>query len=198
MTQTVALSNGRFPIPLPDACTVAVAASPNLWIDVAVDGESLGRTKLAAVPYAVEANRASAATGTLVTQIVPSGAVMAFDLAACPAGWTPMVPAAGRVVVGATTGLARGATAGADSVALSADQMPSHSHGVNDPGHLHQVPNTINYNIAPSFAGGPQGIGQATVNTTAAVTNVSVHAAGGGQPFDNRQASLALLYCKKS
>ena len=32
-------------------------ANPDLWIEVIVEGESLGRTKLGAVPYAVEAAR---------------------------------------------------------------------------------------------------------------------------------------------
>lgn len=57
--------SGRFQIELPEACAAAVHASPDLWIDVKVDGSSLGRTKLGAVPYALEAERASVATGEL-------------------------------------------------------------------------------------------------------------------------------------
>ncbi len=52
---------GRFQIALPDDCTAKVGASPDLWLEVAVDGAALGRTKLGAVPYAVEAGHAVAA-----------------------------------------------------------------------------------------------------------------------------------------
>jgi hypothetical protein len=198
VTQTVALANGRFQIILPDPCTDAARANPNLWIEVVVDDESLGRAKLQAVPYAVEAGRASAATGALSSQVVPRGAVMAFDLAACPAGWSAMTDAQGRVIVGTSTGVALDAKVGADQVTLTAAQMPAHAHGVNDPGHSHVVDNTINYGIPPTFStAGGQGVGQAPIASRAAATGISLQNAGGGQPFDNRQASLALLYCKK-
>lgn len=53
------LVGGRFQITLPDACTNAVKAKADLWTEVLVEGASLGRTKLGAVPYAVEAQHAS-------------------------------------------------------------------------------------------------------------------------------------------
>lgn len=66
---------GRFQITLPDVCTTAVSASPDLWLEATVDGTSLGRTKLGAVPYAVEAAHAASAasaddaTGALATRL---------------------------------------------------------------------------------------------------------------------------------
>jgi hypothetical protein len=54
----IALDAGRFSIALPDACRTPVQASGDTWVEVLVDGASLGRTKLGAVPYAVEANHA--------------------------------------------------------------------------------------------------------------------------------------------
>jgi hypothetical protein len=198
VTQTVALANGHFQIPLPDTCTQAVQARPDLWIQVTVGGESLGRTKLGAVPYAVEAASASNAVGQLGTQIVPAGAVMAFDLTACPAGWTALADAQGRVIVGTAAGLARNAKVGADQVTLTAAQMPAHTHTVNDPGHAHSVANTIDYGIAPTFGPGNQGVGAVARNTSSNATGISLQNAGSSQAFDNRQASLALLYCKKN
>jgi hypothetical protein len=53
---------GNFQLALPDACTAAVHASPDLWVELFVNGASLGRTKLGAVPFAVEAAHASTAT----------------------------------------------------------------------------------------------------------------------------------------
>ena len=67
----------------------AVRANPELWVQVEVDGKPFERRKLGAVPYAVEAERASGAAGALARDLVPAGAVMAFDLEACPPGWTP-------------------------------------------------------------------------------------------------------------
>jgi hypothetical protein len=64
----LALDQGRFDVILPDQCTTAVKANPDLWIEVAVDGASLGRAKIGAVPYAVEAfHAASATTATSAT-----------------------------------------------------------------------------------------------------------------------------------
>jgi hypothetical protein len=57
---TVTPVAGRFQLALPD-CQAAVGASPDLWLETTVAGTSLGRTKLGAVPYAVEANHALAA-----------------------------------------------------------------------------------------------------------------------------------------
>ena len=56
-------------------CTKAINATPDLWVEVFVDDVSLGRTKLGAVPFALEAGHstaadsASAAAGALETRI---------------------------------------------------------------------------------------------------------------------------------
>ena len=60
-TLTLPIVDGHFSVQLPDACTAAVGANANVWADVLVDGSDTGRTKLGAVPYAVEANHAVAA-----------------------------------------------------------------------------------------------------------------------------------------
>ncbi len=55
------LSAGAFSVELPDACVALVHQTPDLWVQVYVDGAALGKTKLGAVPYAVEAAKAVAA-----------------------------------------------------------------------------------------------------------------------------------------
>lgn len=62
LSTQIPVSAGRFQIALPAECTAAVKANPDLWIDVQVDGASIGRTKLGAVPYAIEAGHADNAT----------------------------------------------------------------------------------------------------------------------------------------
>ena len=60
---------GRFQIALPNKCAAAVQANPDLWVEIEVEGALLGRTKLGAVPYAIEAGRASDAGGALDMRI---------------------------------------------------------------------------------------------------------------------------------
>ena len=67
--------SGRFQLTLPEKCTVAVQANPDLWLELQVEGSLLGRTKLSAVPYALEAahaseaDAASSAAGDLAKQL---------------------------------------------------------------------------------------------------------------------------------
>jgi hypothetical protein len=65
----VSLEAGRFSITLPDKCASAVKDKSDLWVEILVDGSALPRTKLGAVPYALEAARASSAGGALDTRI---------------------------------------------------------------------------------------------------------------------------------
>jgi hypothetical protein len=53
------LQSGRFQLALPAECTDTVKASPDVWVEVMVDGGPLGRTKLGVVPYALEAGHAT-------------------------------------------------------------------------------------------------------------------------------------------
>ena len=74
MLAAVTLVNGTFRVPLGDDCMAIIHSTPDLFIDVLVDGASVGRAKLGAVPYAVEADTAQHATaatpgGVLDTQI---------------------------------------------------------------------------------------------------------------------------------
>lgn len=64
---------------------------------------------------------------------MPTGAVMAFNLASCPSGWTEYTAGAGRSIIGVGAGAgltARtlGETGGAETVGLSISNLPSHSH----------------------------------------------------------------------
>jgi hypothetical protein len=211
----VALEGGAFAIPLPDSCIVAVKSNSNVWVEIIVDGASLGRAKVNAVPYAVEAahavsadsatsaGTATTASGALAQLVVPAGAVMAFDLPTCPAGWSPYAAAGGRVVIGAGVGLARGATVGSDQTTLSVAQMPAHTHSQSNTPHSHGPSHGGSFitrggpgTPAALIAGG--GGFEYTSSTTDATVSITILPAGGGQPFDNRQASIALTYCIKN
>jgi hypothetical protein len=63
---SVSLEVGHFSIGLPDTCSTQVGLNKNIWAEVivgptAVAAASLGRAKLGAVPFAIEANHAVSA-----------------------------------------------------------------------------------------------------------------------------------------
>jgi hypothetical protein len=201
------LDQGRFSVVLPPDCADAVAANPNLWVEVLVDGGSLGRSKIAAVPYAIEAAGASRAVGALAQQIVPAGAVMAFDLPSCPAGWSELTQARGRVLIGLTSGLTRGTAVGANSLTLSTAQLPAHSHtGTTGPGKRmkYRIVGTTGTARNRDHASGWSSTSMwldyddDIYPMSAHTHDFTTDATGSGAAVDNRQESLPLLYCKKS
>lgn len=82
----ITVTAGRFDLSLPDACVTAIKANPNLWVEVQVDGGPVGRSKLAAVPYAIEAGRAVSALTASSATVAQSAASaeVAAKLAAGP------------------------------------------------------------------------------------------------------------------
>jgi len=70
----VSLVSGRFSMPLPD-CVAQVKANPDLWVETSVNDAPLGRTKLGAVPYALEAGHATSAdaVGSLPASSINNG-----------------------------------------------------------------------------------------------------------------------------
>jgi hypothetical protein len=74
---TVTLVGGAFQLPLMDNCTPIINAMPDLWIDVFVDSVSVGRAKLGAVPYAIEAAHAASATFATNAQTAASAQAVA-------------------------------------------------------------------------------------------------------------------------
>ncbi|MDP2621354.1 MAG: hypothetical protein Q8P46_14480 [Hyphomicrobiales bacterium] len=113
---------------------------------------------------------------------VPAGAVMSFDLALCPTGWTALAGAAGRVLIGVGT-LAPdtynlGNTGGSARHTLTIAEMPAHNH-----------------NMRGSSATGTA-VDSASRSASSAADNFTQDTGGGGA-HENRPPYLALLYCKK-
>lgn len=125
---------------------------------------------------------------------VPSGAVLAFDLASCPSGWSEYTSARDRTIIGSGGSYNRGVTGGESSVTLSIAQMPSHNHG----GGNHRHSASVRTGNGDSDRSRFRGSGD---NTTVTVyTDYSgniVSYQGGGQPHNNMQPYIALLYCVK-
>lgn len=83
------VNNGRFQVVLDPACVAAVRSTPDLWLEIEVSGAAIGRTKLSAVPFAVESGRANELTPAAANALVPTGTVVAFAGRPdrVPAGW---------------------------------------------------------------------------------------------------------------
>jgi hypothetical protein len=56
---TVQVGNGWFSVPLENGCTAAVKGAPDQWAEMTVGITTLPRQRISAVPYAVEAGRAT-------------------------------------------------------------------------------------------------------------------------------------------
>lgn len=87
-------SGGRFRVALDATCVGAVRANPELWAELQVDATRFPRSKLGAVPYALEAGRASAAAGALEARLaaVEGRSASARQVAIGEWTFTPYVP----------------------------------------------------------------------------------------------------------
>jgi hypothetical protein len=158
----------------------------------------------------------------------PSGTAMLFVQTSAPTGWTKLTTndnAALRVVSGtASTGgtvaftTAFSATNTVDGTAISTSQMPSHTHGINDPGHSHGItdPSHNHYindpgfpapgftNISPVFGGtgylqraaGGVGISNSYtgISVNGASTGISTQSTGTGSTHNHTLTNLAVKY----
>lgn len=166
----------------------------------------LNRTKTGVVPTALEDGELyldqlngklfwADATGVIQSaglQSFPSGTKMIFRQSSAPTGWTKSTTttldnAALRVVVGsATTGgsvdfsSSFGGSASTGGTALTTAQMPSHTHGVTDPGHSH----TYRFKAADYVQSGsntPCWYGETNAYTGAGYTGITIQSTGNGQ-----------------
>jgi hypothetical protein len=138
-TQAVAVDHGSLTVYLgsnvPLDMKLFRGGSAFLGITIQGEAEMSPRLELATVPFAAYAQETAA---------VPPGAVMMFDLDACPPGWSALDSARGRAIVGVPSGGTRGATVG---TALADAENRSHTHSVDpaacttsvDGGHTHVV-----------------------------------------------------------
>jgi hypothetical protein len=126
---------------------------------------------------------------------VPSGAVMFFNLTACPSGWSPLSGAQGRYLVGLPSGGTLGGTVGTALTNLENRPVGRHTHSITDPGHSHTL--DLRDSVLGEGYVGNSGSGQDVSDTTTAVStsNITINAAGG---VDGTNAPyLQLLVCQK-
>lgn len=114
---------------------------------------------------------------------VPVGAIMMFN-GVCPAGWSEVVAARGRYIVGACAACAVGASIGAPALGIGEQRNNAgiHSHAITDPGHFHFMDTAWLYN---RWLGGATnaitdgwGGGVAVTPTQANTTGITVDSTG--------------------
>ena len=136
--------------------------------------------------YVTIGNSAAQAGGSL-----PSGMIAAFN-AACPAGWTELTAARGRVIVGVPASGTLAATVGTaltdaqdKSVAPTFTGTPfsdviNHTHPVTDPGHSHTQASTTTSTGSASNRLGTADTSSTAQNTGTATTGVTTNNPAGG------------------
>ncbi len=119
--------------------------------------------------------------------LIPAGAVLAFNLDACPAGWTDFSSSAGRTIIGSGSGVGLttrtlGQTGGEETHILTTNEIPSHSHTV--------------------LGNAGSGVGNDNhedklLNNSAVVYTEQTANTGGSQSHNNMQPFVVLKYCEK-
>jgi hypothetical protein len=129
------------------------------------------------------------------TSAIPTGAVMFFNLAACPSGWAELTAARGRYVVGKPSGGTLAGTAGTALTNQENRAVGQHTHTVTDPGHDHEYDKAT---VVTTGTGGPSGavVSIAAAGTEAAMTDLTVD--NTGAVTGTNAPYIQLLVCSKS
>jgi microcystin-dependent protein len=197
--------------------------------DVAADygnftyGANMGGFAVTSVADPVDPT--DAASKQYVDARTPVGAIIAYGGSTAPAGWhlcdgtahgSPALQTVlgsanapdlrNRFIVAAGTTYPSKSSGGSPTITLTSSELPSHTHTVNDPGHVHGLDGTgqsafINAPATYGAAGGNDwGIKypNSQFTTNGAYTGISVSAAGSGAPFSSLPPYYALTYIIKT
>lgn len=171
------------------------------WISIQVNGESelAPRQRITSVPMAITAKRLEAplTTSTITDDsnaLVPSGAVILWMSAACPAGYTRVSALDGKFLVGAATYSAAAGGSHTITPAGTNTNESSHTHG---DAHGHDSTGTAlggGSQCSNGDGGGCQTVNQSTSTTGSGSAHTHTFT---GTPFDNRPAFATILLCQK-
>ncbi len=135
---------------------------------------------------------------------LPTGIITMWSgaIGSIPAGWALCDGTNGtpnlrdRFVMGAGGGYAVGLTGGEAAHVLTVAEMPTHTHGVTDPGHRHGYRNGGGTTSSGYAANSNDGT-HPTQYTDNATTGITVNNAGGGNAHNNLPPYYALAFIMK-
>lgn len=153
-------------------------------------------------------------SGFSINALVPSGAIIMWNGSVPPAGWALCDGGNGtpnlrdRFIVGVGSGYGVGNTGGEASHVLTTNEMPAHTHTLNDPSHNHT---SGNYNriLRLQVVGGTgttvadidHTVGEVDlINTStmpSSTTGISINSSGNSVAHENRPPYYALAYIMK-
>ncbi len=185
--------------------------APGNWLLVAVVNSDDRTIKLGTGATVAGGSSYASASGSSL----PGGAIIMWSGSTVPGGWalcdgqsgTPDLR--GRFVLGAGNGAGlskrtAGQTGGEEGHVLSVAEMPSHGHGVNDPGHQHnwtasrQLAGTDDNNNTSELSKGDRSTQDImSKNTDIRGTGISIQASGSGAAHENMPPYYVLAYIMK-
>ena len=137
---------------------------------------------------------------------VPKGLIAMWSGPTVPTGWvvcdgtngTPDLR--GQFVMGTSANHALGSTGGEEQHTLSSNEMPSHSHTVNDPGHAHGVSGSVAQpNLSgPAWSSAPGNGPNYNLTTNRSTTGITTQSMGGGSAHNNLPPFVVLYYIMKT
>ena len=99
----------------------------------------------------------------------------------------------GRTLLGNSVAYALGSSGGQASITLTTAQLPAHSHGITDPGHVHASVVSASNVTSGSSAGGVS-----AGNTSSATTGITVNNTGSGNPIPSLPPYAAIQWLIKT
>ena len=186
----VVVSNGLFDVILGSQTPIPLSVFSSgtaRWLQIAINGETLTpRQQLTSVGWSFKAEAAGAST-------TPPGAIIFYDGMNCPNGWSPVMEAEGRYLVGLRPGGTLGAAVGTALTNTESRAVGQHTHGLTQSPHNHVYTPPIQ--LGTGSGNSSAKVGSATVTSD---TLISISVNNAGTVAGTNAPYVQYLVCRKN